>query len=89
VDQRRGDEQVRVQARVQLARLERERPDGDGVLEQATEVGVMAVARAGRPAPLLTQRRVVEQRGQQRAQAGVVDLAREVLEEAVELVRSR
>ncbi len=86
MDERRRHEQVGVQARVQLAGLERERPDGDRVLEQAAEVGVVAVARARRAAPLLAQRRVAEQRVEQRLQAGVVDLARQVLEEAVELV---
>ena len=86
VHERRGDQQVGVQPRVQLAGLERERADRDGVLEQAAEVGVVAAARARRAAPLGAQRGVAEQALQQRAVAGLVDLAREVLEEAVELV---
>ena len=60
--------------------------DGDRVLEQPAEVGVVAVARARRAAPLGAQRGVAEQRVEQRLEAGVVDLARKVLEEAVELV---
>jgi hypothetical protein len=71
---------------MQLARLHGDRSYCDRVLEQAAEVRVMAVARARRPAPRRAQRRVAEQRVEQRAQAGVVDLAREVLEEAIELV---
>ena len=71
---------------MQLAGLERERRDRDRVLEQAAEVGVVAGARARRAAPLGAQRRVLEQRLQQRAVAGLVHLAHEVLEEPVELV---
>jgi hypothetical protein len=86
VHERRADEQARVQARVQLADVERKRPDGDRMLERAAKVGVVALARARRAPPTLAQRRVVEQRVQQGAQPDVVDIAREVLEEAVELV---
>ena len=46
----------------------------------------MAAARARRAAPLRAQRVVAQQPLQQAAVAGIVDLAREVLEEAVELV---
>ena len=60
--------------------------DGDGVLEQPAEVGVVAAAGARRAAPLGAQGGVVEQALEQRAVARLVDLAREVLEEAVELV---
>ncbi len=86
MDDRRRDQQVGVQAHVQGAGLERERRDGDGVLEQAAEVRVVAGARARGAAPCRAQRAVGEQVVQQRAQARVMDLAREVLEEAVELV---
>jgi len=61
-------------------------PIATRVLEQPAEVAVVAVARARGPAPLRAQRRVAEQRGQQRLVPGFVDLASEVLEEAVELV---
>ena len=47
VEQRRGQQQVLVQALVQGARLDGQRPDGDGVLEQAAEVGVVLPARGG------------------------------------------
>ena len=46
VDERGGEQQVAVQARVQRAQLERQRGDGDGVLEQPAEIGVMAGRRA-------------------------------------------
>ena len=51
VGDRGGQQQVGVQARMQLAELVRERRDGDRVLEQPAEVGVVAGARARRPAP--------------------------------------
>ena len=86
VHERGGHQQVRVEPRVQLAGLERERRDGDRVLEQAAEVGVVAAARARGAAPGRAQLGVAEQLLQQRAVAGLVDLAGEVLEEAVELV---
>ena len=75
VDDRGAQQQVAVEARVQRAQLERQRRDGDGVLEQAAEVGVVragasrrAAARArggsehGRAAQLRAQRAVAEQR---------------------------
>ena len=69
------------------AGLERERGHGHRVLQQPAEVGVVADARAGR-APQLRPERVVGEEGvEQGAQVGVVHLAREVLEEAVELVQ--
>ena len=86
VQHRRADQQVGVEPRVQHARLLRERGDRDRVLEQPAEVRVVAAARAGRAAQLGAERLVAEERVEQRAQVGVVDLAREVLEEAVELL---
>ena len=86
VHERGGDQEVRVQPRMQLAGLERERADRDGVLEQAAQVGVVAGARARRAPPRRAQLGVPEQVLQQRPVAGLVDLPREVLEEAVELV---
>ena len=68
------------------ARLDRERRDGDGVLEQAAEVGVVLAARAGERAQRRAQRLVAEQADEQRAEAGLADLAGERVEEAVELV---
>ena len=66
--------------------LLRERRDGDSVLEQPAEVGVVAGARARRAPPRGAQLAVAEQRSSSRTVAGVVDLPRKVLEEAVELV---
>ena len=86
VHERGAEQQVRIQTRVQLGALERERADRDRVLEQPAEVGVVAGARARRAAPLGAQRGVAEQALEQAAIGRVVDLAGEVLEEAVELV---
>ena len=71
---------------MQLAGLVGERPDGDGVLEQAAEVGVMPGARARRAAPVGSQLFVGQQGVEQPPVVRIVDLAREMLEEAVELV---
>ena len=68
VDDRRAEQQVAVQARVPERELLGERRHGDGVLEQAAEVGVVAGARARRAPPRGAQRRVAEQRA--RAGAG-------------------
>ena len=86
VHERRGEQQVAVQPRVQLRGLEGERRHRHGVLEQPAEVGVVPGARARRPPPLRTELAVTPQRGQQRTERRVVHLAGEVLEEALELV---
>ena len=87
MDERGGEEEVLVQARVQRAGLDRERRDRDGVLEQPAEVGVMAAractaSGAARRVARASPSRRVDQAPERR----VADLAREVLEEAVELV---
>ena len=71
---------------MQDAGLEGERGDRHRVLEQPAQVGVVARARAGRAAQLGPERVVAQEGVDQRAQVGVVHLAGEVLEEAVELV---
>ena len=86
VDDRGSDEQVGVEARVQHARVLRERGHRHRVLEQAAEVGVVAAARAGRAAQPSPERPVRHERGEQAPVVRVVHLAREVLQEAVELV---
>ena len=73
--------------RVQRAGLLRERRDGHRVLEQPAEVGVVARARAGARRKLRAE--APRRRGTKSSsppQVRVVDLAREVLEEAVELL---
>ena len=88
VEERRGEEEVVAQARVELRRLAAERRDADRVLEQAARR-----SRGGRP------RRRREARGTRpaapssartsattAARPGVRDLAGEEVEEAVELV---
>ena len=52
VGDRRGQQQVAVEPRVQLAALVRQRGHGHRVLEQAAQIGMVTAARAGRPAPL-------------------------------------
>jgi hypothetical protein len=86
VHERGGEQEVGVQTRMQHAGLDHERPHRDGVLEQAAEVGVVAAARARGAAPLGAQGVVREQALQQPRVRRVVHLARQVLEEAVELV---
>ena len=82
-----AEQQVGVEPRVQDAGLLGERGHGDGVLEQAAQVGVVARARAGRAAELGAERLVAEERSRAAgARSRVVHLAREVLEEAVELL---
>jgi hypothetical protein len=68
------------------ARLLHERGDRDRVLDQPAKVGVMARARARRAAELRPQIVVSGESRQHGRELGSVDLAREVLEEAVELV---
>ena len=57
------------------------------VLDQPAEVGVMARAGAGRAPEIGAERVVAEEAVEQGAQVRVVDLAAEVLEEAVELLQ--
>ena len=86
VQERRRHQQVGVEPRVQLADLADQRADRDGVLEQPAEVGVVAGPGAGR-APELGGDRLGEQDPlDHRPQARVVDLAGQVLEEALELL---
>ena len=86
VEDRRAEQQVGVQARVQRARLLGERGDGHRVLEQAAQVGVVRGARARRAPQLGAEGGVREEGVEQAVVVRVVDLTREVLEEAVEFV---
>jgi len=69
-----------------LGELLRQGRDGDGVLEQTAEVGVVARARAWRQPPRGAQLAVRQHQLEQSPVARLVNLAREVLEKAVELV---
>ena len=71
---------------MELADLADERPDGDGVLDQAAHVGVVAAAGAGGPLELGRDGLREEDAGDDLAQRRVVDLAGQVLEEARELL---
>src|SRR5688500_17943101 len=86
VQDRSADKQVGVQARVEGAGLEPERGHRDRVLQEAAEVGVMAGAGARGAAELGAEARVAQERVEERAQVRVVDLARQTLQKAVELV---
>ena len=87
VEQCGGHQQVGVQPGVKLADLTDKGADGDGVLDQPADVGVVARSRAG-CAPELGGDRVGEQHPLDDApQRRVVHLPGEVLEEALELLR--
>ena len=88
VQERRREEQVGAQPRMELAQLAADRRDADRVLEQAARVVVVPVGRGrerAQPPRGSPGRRGTRCDG--RAQARVRDLAGEELEEAVELVR--
>ena len=82
----RSQEQVAAQARVQLRRLAAEGGHADCVFEEAARGGVMAVGGGGQASQLTSKVHVVDETGGSRTQSRVRDLAREELEEAVELV---
>ena len=86
VEQRRRHQQVGVEPRMQLADLAHQRRHGDRVLDQAADIGVVAGAGAGRAAELGGDRLGEEHPLDHLAQRRVVDLARQVLEEALELL---
>ena len=86
VEDRGAEQHVRVETRMQHAGLLGQRGHGHGVLQQPAQVGVMPGARAGRAAQLGAEALVAQEGVQQRHEVGVVDLAREVLQEAVELL---
>ncbi len=87
MQERRGEQEVVSEARVELRGLATERRDADRVLEQPSRVAVVPVGtgRGERPqsAPNL---RVADERVDHGGKAFVRDLSREELEEAVELV---
>ena len=87
VEERRRHQQVGVEPRMELAELADQRPHGDRVLEQAAEVGVVAGAGAWGAAEVGGDRAARAGAARHRPQQGrVVDLARQVLEEALELL---
>src|SRR3954452_2626441 len=87
VQKRGGEQEVLVESRVELAGLVRELGHRDGVLEQSPEVGVVAAAAARRAAKRGAQGLVLlEHGGEQGAHLRLAHLARERVEEPVELV---
>jgi hypothetical protein len=86
VEQRRGHEEIGVEPRMKLTELPDERPDRDGVLDQTPDVGVMPGSGAGSPPELGCDRIAEEDSLDDRPERGVVDLAREVLQKALQLL---
>src|SRR5581483_4822184 len=82
VYERRGEQQVRAQPRMELRRLACERRDADRVLEQAAGVGVMVIRRRRVRAQLAIR----EHGRDRRAQPRMRDLRDEELEKADQLV---
>ena len=83
VHERRGEQQVGAQARVELRQLVADRRHADRVLEQPAGVRVVAVGRRR----IRAQRRLREHASTTSARSDVVvDLRREELEESLELV---
>jgi len=86
VQDRRGEEQIGTQSRMELRGLAAECGDADRVLEQATRVAVVPV-RCGRQGPEQPpQLGVGEKAGHRCVETRVGDFLREEFEEAVELV---
>src|SRR5436853_5309470 len=83
MEDRGGHQEIRVEPAVEVAGLLHERRDRDRVLEQPAEVGVVSRARARGAAKVGAEGVVPEERVDEPPEARVVDLAAEVLEEAV------
>src|SRR4051812_39952866 len=86
VRQRGAEEQVGVESGMDEAQLMRQRCDADRVLEQPAEVRVVAGARTRRATELLAELRVAHEGVEQARVVAIVNLARQMLEEAVELL---
>ena len=86
VNERRRHQQVGVEPGMELAQLADQRPHGDRVLDEPTQVGVVAAPGARRAAKIRCQRLGEDKPLDDPAQAGIVDLAGQVLEEALELL---
>ena len=87
VQERRGEQEVVAQTRVELRSLAAQRRDSDRVLEESPRVAVVAVsACCGQSAECGPDLRVAHKRVDRRSQSLVGDLRREEVVEAVELV---
>ena len=86
VNQGGRHQEVGVQPGMELAGLEHERADRHRVLQQPAEVGVVAGTGAGSATELGGVRARQHQAGGHLAQPRLVDLAHQVLEEALELL---
>ena len=86
VQQRGGHQQIRVQAGVELADVADQGPDRDRVLEQPAEIRVVTGAAARGSAEFTRHRLGEEDSLHHLAQPLVVNLPRQMLEEALQLV---
>ncbi len=87
VEDRRRNEEIAAEARVQLRRLAADRRDRHRVLEQSTRVGVMELEARRERAQAGAKLWIPYELPHRGAQARVRDLAGEEVEETVELVR--
>ena len=87
VEQRRREQQVGAEPRMELGDLAADRRHADGVLQQAARIAVMPFDRRRQRAQLRSQLVVLHEAPDSGLQAGMRDLAREELEKAVQLVR--
>src|SRR4029077_12506995 len=85
VQQRPRHQQIRVQARMQLADLTYEGADGNGVLHQSADVGVVPRSGAGGAAKFGSDRLGEQDAFHDPAEGLVVNLSGEVLEKALQL----
>ena len=87
VEERRGEEEIGAQARMELRRLTTQCCDSDRVLEEAARVAVMSVpSRCGESAQRGSNIWVSHERVHKRREPGVRYLGGEEVEESVELV---
>jgi Protein of unknown function (DUF1015) len=85
VQERCGEQDVRAQPRVELRRLAADRGDRDRVLDEPACVGMVSVGRRREHAQARAEVRVPHEAPDEVPEARVRDLAREELEEPVEL----
>ena len=86
VEQRRRDQEIGAQARMNLSDVPADGGDGDRVLEEPARIGVMSVRCSGQDSQPCAKVCVRDEPARERAKLAMRDLAGEELEEPVELV---
>src|SRR5207244_12605168 len=86
VQERRCEQQIRTEPGMELGRLAADRGDPDRVLQEAARIAVVAVGGGGQGTERGAQGVVGEKASDGRLEPRMRDLARQELEEAVELV---